>query len=64
MYDNGTDGWVETQVWYVETTVDGFIDEGEALKITGMHDRFEGGRISIRYTGEQVGSMTLPTNFP
>lgn len=63
-YDDATDGWVETELWYVETAIDGFIEAGDGIKITGMHDRYEGATVNIDYLGDRIGSITLPIDFP
>ena len=64
-YDRGTDGQVDLQVWFVETTPGtSRMDAGDAMKITGMTADFEGAFVQVLRDGERIGSITLPTNFP
>jgi hypothetical protein len=65
-YDDAANGWVDVQVWYVDADADGVVDAGDAIKITGMNDRYEGGYLQVVGAGpfEPIGSITLPTNFP
>ena len=54
-----------TEFWYVETTAgDDQMSAGDAIKVTGMSDLYEGATVEITKAGERIGSTTLPTNFP
>lgn len=63
-YDDATNGWIDVEGWYIETSLDLFIDEGEAIKVTGMDDRYEGSTLEIVSMGDVVGTIRLPTDFP
>lgn len=56
---------ITVQVWYVETTRgDTKMSAGDAIKLTGMSDWYEGATIEIRKGGDIIGHATMPTNFP
>jgi hypothetical protein len=63
MYDDAANGWVEVEVWFIDVSSDIFVDAGDALKITGMDERYEGSYVEITYKGDRIGSITLPTDF-
>ena len=63
-YDDATNGWVDVEGWYIETSPDLFIDEGEAIKVTGMDDRYESSTLEIIFMGDVIGTIRLPTDFP
>lgn len=63
-YDDATNGWVDVEIWYIDVGSDMFLDSGDAMKITGMDDGYEGAWIEFTYLGNRIGSITLPTNFP
>ena len=63
-YDDATNGWVDVEGWYIETSLDLFIEEGEAVKVTGMDDRYESSILEIIFMGDVIGSIMLPTDFP
>jgi hypothetical protein len=65
-YDDAANGWVDVQVWYIDTDAVGVVGAGDAIKITGMDDRYEGGYVEVVDADEveRIGSITLPTNFP
>ena len=52
------------EYWYVETsTGDTKMSAGDAIKITGMSTTYEGAQVILKKAGEQIGSITLPTDF-
>lgn len=63
-YDDATKGWVDVEGWYIEAFPDLFIDEGDAIKVTGMDDRYESSTLEIIFMGNVIGSIRLPMNFP
>jgi hypothetical protein len=63
-YDDGSDGSVDVEVWYVCVDSGPNMRPGDALKVTGMTLEYEGAYIEISRGGERIGAMTLPTNFP
>ena len=63
VYDDGTDGVVDVQLWYLDMDGDGFIDRSDRFKITGLTENFEGATIEIDVVGDNIGSFLLPTNF-
>jgi hypothetical protein len=63
-YDDASNGWVDVEIWYVDTDSDMFVDAGDAMKITGMDDTYEGALVDLTYLGNRAGSVTLPTDFP
>ena len=63
-YDNGSDGDVDVELWYVDAASDGLIEEADGIKITGMDRDYAGGRVVIGYTGDRIGMSVLPTLFP
>jgi hypothetical protein len=65
VYDDGSDGAVDVEVWFIETTTgDNRLSAGDAIKITGMTTEFEGGLIQILRSGRMIGDILLPTDFP
>ena len=42
----------------------GIQNAGDAIKITGMADTYEGATLELTKAGERIGSATMPTNFP
>jgi hypothetical protein len=63
-YDDGSDGTVDVEAWYVCTDSGPNMRAGDAIKLTGMTLDYEGGNIEITQRGERIGSMFLPTDFP
>ncbi len=63
LYDDATDGWVDVQLWYVESPSDGTMDAGEAIKVTGMDERYQGATVEL-LLDDLVGIVNLPLNFP
>ncbi len=63
-YDDATNGWVDVEGWYIDTSTDLFIDEGDAIKVTGMDDRYESSTLEIIFMGDVIGTIRLPTDFP
>ncbi|NOQ54352.1 MAG: hypothetical protein GQ558_07095 [Thermoplasmata archaeon] len=64
-YDDGSDGSVDVEVWFIDiTTGDNRLSAGDAIKITGMTADFEGGFIQILRSGRIIGDSLLPTDFP
>jgi hypothetical protein len=61
MYDNGSDGKVDVQVWYIDIDGDGHMETGDRLKFT---ERYEGAKVEIYYGQRQIGTFTLPEEFP
>ncbi len=65
VYDNGFDGSVDVEGWFVEiTTGDDRLSAGDAIKITGMTAEFEAGLIQVLRSGRIVADIMLPTDFP
>jgi flagellin-like protein len=64
-------GVIDVEFWYVETqTGDTKMSAGDAVKITGMTDGslaalddYQGATVIMKKAGEQIGSITLPTDF-
>ena len=63
-YDDGADGNIDVEFWYVETGGDTHLGAGDAFKITGTSLDYEGATILLEFRGNRIGSVTLPTNFP
>ena len=61
-YDRSTDPQ-PIEFWYVETGSDVKMSAGDAIKITGMSPSYEGATVIFKKSGEQIGSITLPTDF-
>jgi hypothetical protein len=60
-YDDGSDGWVDAQVWYVCTPPHNpYIPAGSSLQLTGLSKDFEGGEVKVSRSGEEIGSFTIP----
>ena len=52
-------------IYFVEVTAgDTKLGAGDALKVTGMTNAFEGAHIELSKGGQLIGSSDLPTNFP
>ena len=62
-------GVIDVEYWYVETGNDLKMSAGDAVKITGLTagdastDDFQGAQVILKKAGEQIGSITLPTDF-
>ena len=63
-YDDDAAGGVTVEFWYVETGANTQMNAGDAIKITGMADTYEGATLELTKAGERIGSATMPTNFP
>ena len=63
-YDDGSDGTVDVQVWYDNIISGTIMFEGDSFILTGITDAYEGATVQIRHKDRQIGSTTLPTNFP
>lgn len=65
-YDDAANGWVDVEVWAIDIDQNGLVSPGDAIKITGMDIRFEGGFVEIVQTSpvERIGGIVLPTQFP
>lgn len=61
-YDRSTDPQ-PIEFWYVETGGDLKMSAGDAIKITGMSSVYEGATVIFKKSGEQIGSITLATDF-
>ena len=62
-YDRATPT-ASMEYWYVETsTGDTKMSAGDAIKITSMPDTWEGATVILKKSGEQLASITLPTDF-
>ena len=48
---------------YVETGSDVKMSAGDAIKISSMTATYEGAQVILKKAGEQIGSITLPTDF-
>jgi hypothetical protein len=65
IYDDGSDGSVDVEFWFVETTTgDTFLSAGDAVRLTGLTEAYEGAHVELHVAGERVASITLPTDFP
>jgi hypothetical protein len=62
-YDDGSDGSVDVQVWYVSITFGSIMFAGDSFILTGMTDAYEGAMVQIMHKDRQIGSTTLPTDF-
>ena len=62
-YDRDDTGGIDVEFWYVETGGDVKMSAGDAIKLTGMPDTWEGATIILKKSGEQIGSIKLPTDF-
>jgi hypothetical protein len=51
------------QFWYVDTDDNNRMDAGDQIKITGLDMRYEGALVYPIKAGEQIGSITLPSDF-
>lgn len=63
MYDDGSDGSVDIQAWYVDADGDGQIGPGDQLRLTGLTLASEGAVIEVRRTDWRVTSVELPATF-
>ena len=63
-YDDGSDGRVDVEAWYVSVASRNDLMPGDAFLLTGMTTAYEGATVMILMEGEQIGSIVLPTNFP
>ena len=65
VYDtDAADGTVTVEFWFVETGGNLQMNAGDAIKVTGMADTYEGATLELTKAGERIGSATMPTNFP
>ena len=62
-YDGTSDGIVFVEVWFVAINPKR-LSAGDAIKITGMTQNFEGGLVQILQKGRIIGDTQLPTDFP
>ena len=63
-YDDASNGWVDVEAWYIDKNSNTLLDEGDTIKLTGMDDRYQGSTVEVLRAGEQIGTLTLPLNFP
>jgi hypothetical protein len=61
--EDGSDG-IDVELWYVETTGNEEVGAGDAFKLTGLPQYYEGATLEFYLFGDLVGSVTLPPNFP
>jgi len=61
-YDRSTDPQ-PVEFWFIETGGDVKMSAGDAVKITGMPDTWEGATVIFKKSGDQIASITLPTDF-
>jgi flagellin-like protein len=61
-YDRTTDPQ-PIEFWYVETGGDVKMSAGDSIKITGMDTTYEGAQVILKKSGDQISSITLPTDF-
>lgn len=60
-YDDGTDGWVDIQSWYICTPSHmPYMTAGSTIKITGLTEESDGGEIKVLHAGVEIGSFTIP----
>ena len=49
MYDNGTNGTVNVEVWHVDISQKRFLNTGDTLIFTGLTDEYQGAYFWIQY---------------
>ena len=50
-------------VYYDDDDGDGFVSEGDVLKLSGLTDAFENAKLEIFLDDTRIGSRSLPNNF-
>jgi len=63
MYDDGSDGSVDIQAWYVDIDGDGMLGPVDLLKLTGLTLASQGGEWEVVRVGERMVQTELPANF-
>jgi hypothetical protein len=63
VYDDYSGGTVYVEFWFIETSGDDRLSAGDAIKITGMTEAYEGATIELVRGGDRIGSIVLPTEF-
>jgi len=63
-YDDGTDGTVDVQVWFMDADDDGEISSGDYVKLTGLTAAYEGGQLELRLGLTLISASTMPSDFP
>jgi hypothetical protein len=64
-YDDGSDGSVDVEFWYVEITQgDTDLSTADTIRMTGLSSDYEGALVQLNLSDELIGSIVLPTNFP
>lgn len=65
-YDNALDGRLDVETWFikmVENPNNYKIEAGDTLKITGLTSDYMRAKIVIKFNGDQISSLTLPSDF-
>lgn len=52
------------EAWFSDVTDAGWVQQGDAIRLTGMDASWEGATVSLMLDGELVVSIRLPTDFP
>ena len=63
-YDNGTDGTVDVEAWYIDTGSDSFMEKGDYLVFTGLTEEFQGATLRIYHVTQQFGNRVADDKFP
>jgi hypothetical protein len=64
MYDNGSDGRVDVQVWHIDIDGDGHVDTGDRMKFTALTKHYEGAEVKVFHGQSLIGTFTFPNEFP
>jgi hypothetical protein len=64
VYDEDDSDGIDVELWYVETAGDDEASAGDAFKLTGLPQYYEGATLEFYHFGDLVGSITLPPSFP
>jgi len=65
LYDDGSDGTVSVEAWFLDENSDLQISAGDSVKLTGMTSDYERATLELQWnTSDIIGTVTLPTNFP
>jgi hypothetical protein len=60
-YDDGADGTVDIEVWYVNGVGDPLhLEAGDGIKITGLTSEFIGASVNLQVKGRSIGNFIVP----
>jgi len=65
-YYKASDGRLDVETWFIkmgENPNNYKIEAGDTLKITGLTSDYLGVKIFITFNGDQIASVTLPSDF-